>query len=316
MQSAEMLDRDGHVLVVGAAALDIKGYAAGPLQSGTSNQGRIRTSVGGVGRNIAENLARLGVSTVLLSAVGDDEAGRRLINQAAQSGVDTSHVLIAPDARTGAYLAVLDERGLPVLSIDDMAILQQLTPRYLYDHRRLFRDASLVVVDANLTPAALKTLFRLAEQYQRPVCADPTAVGLAPRLHPYLDRLFILTPNVTEAEALLQDRPIQGRDDAIAAAQRLVAMGVDLAIITMAERGLCYATSDESGHIPALDIEVVDFTGAGDALTAAVIFGLMEGFPVGEAVRLGVSAAALTLQCRETVYPELSLEKLYDQLVI
>ncbi len=68
--------------------------------------------------------------------------------------------------------------------------------------------------------------------------------------------------------------------------------------------------------MPALDIDIVDFTGAGDAMSAAIIFGLLEEMPVGEAIRLGVSAAALTIQTRDTVYRELSLEKLYDQLIV
>lgn len=102
----------------------------------------------------------------------------------------------------------------------------------------------------------------------------------------------------------------------MAAAQELVGLGVELAIITLAEEGLCYATSRESGYLPAIRCEVVDFTGAGDALTAAVVYGLVNGFPIGEAVRLGISAATLTLKCADTVCQDLSLERLYDQLVI
>jgi pseudouridine kinase len=79
---------------------------------------------------------------------------------------------------------------------------------------------------------------------------------------------------------------------------------------------LVYATSEENGYVPALDIEVTDPTGGGDALTGAVVFGLVNGFSVSEAVRLGVSAATLTLTCAETVAPDLSLDALYDRLMI
>jgi pseudouridine kinase len=102
----------------------------------------------------------------------------------------------------------------------------------------------------------------------------------------------------------------------LAAAHRLVSLGVQIAIVTLGGTGLVYATSHESGHVPAIESEIVDLTGAGDALTAAVIFGLLNELAVSEAVRLGMSAAALTVQCRETVCPSLSLERLYDQLVI
>lgn len=313
---AKSTELGGHVLIIGAAGLDVKGWANGHLVSATSNQGRIRSSVGGVGRNIAENLARLGVPTVLLTAIGDDGAGRRLLAQATEAGIDVGHILVDPVARTGSYLAVLDHTGELVVSIDDMAVIQEITPRFLNDRRRLFRDASMIVVDANLTPDTLRTIFRLAQTYQVPVCADPTSQFLAPRLNPHLRQLHMITPNQAEAAALLDGRPIKGHAQAIRAAKQLVAAGVDIVVITMAEKGVCYATSNESGRVPALEIEVVDFTGAGDALSAAIIFGLLEGFPVNEAVRLGVSAAALTIQSCETVCQALSLEDLYDQLII
>ena len=96
----------------------------------------------------------------------------------------------------------------------------------------------------------------------------------------------------------------------------MVTQGVALPIITLAEFGVCYATSETSGYIPAIRTETLDPTGAGDAMTAAVIFALFNDVPVDEAVRLGTSAASLALRYPGTVVPELSLEKLYDELVI
>jgi pseudouridine kinase len=138
---------------------------------------------------------------------------------------------------------------------------------------------------------------------------------MAPRLKPHLPELTLVTPNGAEAEALCGVR-VTDREDGLVAAQKLVSMGVQVAIVTLGATGLVYATWQESGHVPAIECEIVDFTGAGDALTAAVIFGLLNDLPVDEAVRLGTSAAALTLQSRETVCPNLSLDRLYDQMVI
>ncbi|HIQ02487.1 MAG TPA: ribokinase [Anaerolineales bacterium] len=302
------------VLVIGAAGLDVKGRVTGPLQMGTSNPGRIRRSPGGVARNIAENLARLGVEVTFISAVGEDWTGHHILQQTQQAGVDVRHVLVRPDLHTGTYLALQDQERQLIVGLDDMAGLEAITPRYLNDRRRLFRDARMVVVDANLSPATLQTVFRLADQYGRPVCADPTSTVLAARLRPFLDQLHLATPNLEEAGALLGE---MGAGSApISMARRLVAEGGDLAVVTLAEEGLCYATAEESGHLPAITAPIVDRTGVGDALTAAVIFGLLEGLPPSEAVRLGLSAAALTLQCQETVCPGLSLERLYGQLVV
>jgi len=301
-------------LVIGAAGLDVKGQVTGPLRTGTSNPGVIRRNPGGVARNIAENLARLGVEVAFISALGEGWAGRYILERTEKAGVDVSHVLSQPDLRTGAYLALQDQDRQLIVALDDMASLEAITPRYLNDRRRLFRDTQLVVVDANLSPATLKTVFRLADRYDRPVCADPTSTVLAARLRPFLAQLHLVTPNLEEAGALLGE--IGAGSHPIRMARRLVAKGVDLAVITLAEQGLCYATAEESGHLPAIAVPIVDRTGVGDALTAAILFGLLEGLPPSEAVRLGLSAAALTLQCRETVCPDLSLERLYGQLVV
>lgn len=301
-------------LVIGAMGMDVKGLVLSPLGMGESSPGVIRRSPGGLARNIAENLARLGVEVGLISAVGEDWTGRFLLEQVGEVGVDTRHVVVRPDIRTGTYLALIDRERHLIAGLDDMAGMDVITPRYLNDRRRLFRDASVIVVDANLSPPALKTVFRLADHYGRPVCADPTSTRLASRLRPYLDRLALITPNLQEAGALLGEITADGRP--IGLARRLVRRGVGLAVITLNERGVCYATTEESGHLPAITVPIVDRTGVGDSLTAGVIFGLLEELDVSEAVRLGLSIAALTLQCRETVCPDLSLESLYAQLVI
>jgi pseudouridine kinase len=308
---------DSYVLVIGTACLDIKGWPRSPLETGASVPGRIRTSVGGVGRNIAENLARLGVPTVLLSAVGLDRSGERVLLQASAAGIDVRYVLEVGDCSTGAYLALLDETGALAYAVNDTRIARSLRPRYFYDHRRLFRDASMIVLDASPPPDSLETIFRLARQYQVPVCADPTSPALAPRLCPYLDDLLLITPNVQELAAFC-DITVSDNSDAAAleAAKQLVALGVEIAVITLAEQGLCYATSGESGRVPAVRTEVTDLTGGGDALTAAIIFALLNDISVSEAMPLGCSAASLTIASEHTVVPDLTLELLYDNLAV
>lgn len=307
-------DQALNVLVVGAMAVDAKGQPRQTLAPGPSMPGAVHFAIGGVGRNIAENLARLGVHTTLLSAVGDDAIGRILLDSTARSGVDTTYVVTSKAHRTAGYIAILDQNGVPAYAIDDMAVMQEVTPGLIYRHRRLMRDADMVVLDANLSPRAIASIFDLARKYGCPVCVDPTAALLAPRFIPHLSDILLMTPNASEAEALTGLD--LGQTDAHSLAAALVSSGVDIAIVSLAELGLYYVTSNESGRVPALRRDVVDLTGAGAALTAGVIFGLLNGFEIGEAMRLGVSAAALTIQVPETVYPDLSLDRLYDELVI
>lgn len=298
-------------LIIGAANFDIKGRLLHPPVLTSSNAAAIRTSFGGVARNIAENLARLGTPVTLLTAVGDDYAGEDILSSAADVGIDVSRALIIEHETTGTYLAALDQSGDLFLGMDDLRVLRHITPDYLRHNKDAFRECAMVAFDLNLSEPTMLTAIQLAHEYDKPICVDPTSTVLAGRLRPHLSKVNIITPNITEAEALLRSSPIHTSDDALHAARRLVAAGVEVAVITQAERGACYATEEESGQFPALRVDIVDTTGAGDSLTAMVIFGYLNDLPISDALQLGLRAAALTLRSEETVAPELSLDRLY-----
>lgn len=306
---------ESRVLVIGSAGIDVKGRPAHVPVPGTSNPGQIRVSIGGGARNIAENLARLGVQATLLAAVGGDSFGRMVLERTAAGGVDVSHVIVDRNATSAFYLAVLDVDGNLSLSIDDMQISSLLDRDFLYSKRHLFRAAQMVVVDANLTSKALSAVFHLSRQYGVSVCANPVSLRLAAKLKPWLKACAVVTPNRGEAE-VLADMPIDSVASAIEAAHRIVAAGTELAVVTLEAEGVVYATGQDSGHVPAAVVDIVDSTGGGDSLTATLVYGLINSFPVDEAVRLGVSAAALTISSLDTVSPDLNLENLYQAILI
>ena len=302
------------VLVIGAACLDMNVQPRTPvIEPARSNPGSISWGWGGVGRNIAENLARLGANVQLVTAVGNDQWGTQLLTQLDDLGIDTEACIVSEEHPTASFVALYQHDMSLSVAFDDMAVMQEVTPGYINRLRGAIRDADMVCIDANLSARTLATLFRLTHQYAVPVCADPTAALLTHRIHPYLHELALLTPGTDEAEALLNEK--LDDEDAIArGAQQLVRMGVDLAIITLGADGLYYATAEERGRIPAFPVDVVDPSGAGDALTAAVAFGLLEGVQPEQAVRLGMAAATKTLMCQKTVCQDLDLESLYDRL--
>lgn len=308
---------DGYVLVIGSAGVDVKGRTTAPLQFGMPNQGQVRNSVGGVARNIAENLARLEVSVILLSAVGDDTNGLRVLDECRAAGIDCSHFRIVPNQRTGTYMALLKPNGELEVALSDFEIMEELDADWLSDHEELFQDAQMVVLDATIPECALEKVFEFAQKYELDVCADPTTPALARRFCPYIDQLHLIVPNALETQSLCGiGEPATDRDSAISAARRLVAMGAEIAVVTMGEQGLAYADGSGGGFIRAIKTHVVDSSGAGDALTGAIIFGLLNDVDIDEAMRLGVTAAALTLQSTYTVLPSLNQELLYDRLTV
>lgn len=308
---------DTRVLVIGAAGLDVIARIEDELHTATSNPARIRRSYGGVARNVAENLARLGQPVSLITVVGTDPGGDEMLEHTAESGVDISAVLRTSEYPTGFYMGILSNRGRLQLAVDDMRLLSKLTPDYLKENEDKFKSAGLVFVDANLPEKTLRTAMSLAKKAKIPICADPTSSKLTEKLKPHLSKLYLITPNSHEASILTGiSFDASERKNALAAARALVNQGVQFALVTLAELGVVYATSETNGHIPAIRTKIVDPTGAGDAMSAAVIFALLNDIDLDDAIRLGVSSASLTLRHPGTVYPNLSIEALYDQLLV
>lgn len=308
---------EGYVLVIGSAGVDVKGLPWEAVHWGTPNLGQVRNSVGGVARNIAENLARLEVPTVLLTAVGKDTAGRRVIRACERIGIDCNFARYIPSGRTGTYMALLHPDGQLHVAVSDFEIINNVDSDYLIEHEYLFEDAALLVLDATLTTDALATCFEMASRYQVRVVADPTTPVLAGKLCAYINQLYMVVPNASETQSLCGiAEQATDRESASEIARTLVTMGVEYAVVTMGGQGLAYAHSGGSGFIRAVNTKVLDTTGAGDAFSGAAIFGLLNGVPVDEAMRLGITAASLTLESRYTVLPELSQEFLYDKLMV
>ena len=157
--------KGGIQFVIGGANMDILGTPGQALTPGSSTPGTVSYSPGGVGRNIAENLARLGDDCYLIAPVGDDHSGRQLTELSSQAGIDTSQMVTIPGHATSSYLSLVDEQGEMQQAIADMAILDAFGPDYLRKHLGLLARAELLVLDTNLKNSTLECLFgQLPEQ--------------------------------------------------------------------------------------------------------------------------------------------------------
>lgn len=305
-----------HVVVIGAAGFDIKGRVTSDrVFEGSSNAGELTMGVGGVARNIAENLARLDVPTTLIAAVADDMLGEIVVQRTRDAGVDTDLVLSVPEARTGAYLGLLTPDGDLLMGIDDMSVVRRITPRVVRQARRTLRRAGMVVMDANVPVQTIRAVRRMCSAAAVPVCIEPVSLPLIGRIIPSIPGSALFTPNVAEVEAIL-GCTIATLEEAQAAALALREWEIDIVVLTLGGGGAVYATSEGSGHVPAIQTDIVDESGAGAAMTAGIICGLMHRFPIDEAVAVGASAASLTLLSPETVRSDISLEQVYEHLVV
>lgn len=222
-----ILREENAVVVVGGANVDVKVRSLAPVRQRTSNPGRAGTTAGGVGRNIAENLARLGTPTHLIAAVGRDPAGERLLAETAAAGVRLDHVHRSAHP-TGTYTAVLDADGDLVVAVADMAATEALAPEDLHPARELIAHADMLVLDGNLPAGVLAHAMDVAHTADVPVVMDPVSAPKAALLAPLLTArrpLLALTPNLDELRALLGHPVGDSEVEVTAAAATLHARG-------------------------------------------------------------------------------------------
>jgi pseudouridine kinase len=300
-------------VVIGGANVDHKSQTFAKPILGTSNPGRSRSSAGGVARNIAENLARMSVPVALVTAIGRDAEGERVIEETAATGVVLDHA-VRTSLPTGSYTALLSDSGELVLAVSSMESIEEITPDVIDAASNIIRRARVLVLDCNISEAALMRAATIAGECGVPVVLDPVSVPKSARAASILlagIRIHTITPNLDELVALGGG---SGETDAeiCEAAAFLHAAGVDNVWIRQGVDGSllsCARSGDMRTHrIPACAASVVDVTGAGDAMLAGYVAALLNGHDPVFAARRGSAAAAITVQSELTVSPMMTSE--------
>ncbi len=310
--------------------VDIQGRSDLPFTPGDSNPGSIIETPGGVGRNIAENLLRLGLDTSLLTVLGDDSRANWLEAEAGRLGLDLSLSLRGEDCPSPTYLCLLDERGRLFGAVVDMRALEKLDATFLASRLESLDKADLLIIDANLSYQSMELLaLRYGkggalenEGRHRPLLVfDPVSSAKAARGRPFLGYFDLLKPNRAEAAILaaLPSDPSPDLETLLVAFRATPALAGGGIYISLGVEGLYAERSFEGGGETAFraifrppDLPVVNVSGAGDAALAALAFGLLCGAGWEERAKLAVAAAALAASAEETVYPALGESILRD----
>ena len=295
-----------YVVVVGGVNVDICGRSRAKLVRGDSNPGAVRTSLGGVGRNIAHNLALLGADTRLITVFGDDPNAERVTASCAQLGIDVSRSLRVTGAATSTYLYIADADGEMALAVADMDIYDHLTPEAMASRMGVVDNARALVLDTNV-PA--DTVAWLCEHAAVPVFADPVSTAKAEKLRPVLGHVHTLKPNRLETEALTG---VRITDDASLnrAADALLAAGVGRVFLSLGAEGVLAADAKQRFLLPSRPERIESTTGCGDAFMAGLVWAHLQELNLYDSARAGLAAAAVAMECGETVSPLLCPEAL------
>jgi pseudouridine kinase len=295
-----------YILVIGGSNIDIQGFPKEKLIQRDSNIGTVKMSLGGVGRNIAENCARLGVPTRLMSVIGDDPYGQKILKEAQAIGLNMQDTVVLSGESTSTYLSILDETHDMAMAINHMDSIEKLTVEHIRAKRSIIEHAQLVVLDTNLSQAVLDHL--LTQYPKTKFFVDTVSTKKALKIKDHLKHIHTLKPNRMEAEVLT------GSSEKTPLLELGSQLKCKRSFISLGSQGVQVFEGKTHLHFPTKPIEVVNATGAGDAFMAGLVYAYLKGYDIKETCLAAMSASRLALSHPDTINPNLNEQSLHETL--
>lgn len=291
-----------YVLVFGISIYDIFGFTDTNYRSYDSNPGRVKVSFGGVCRNIAENMARVGMDTKFISILGDDEKGKSIIEHASTMNIDMSDSLVVEGGSTPTYMAILDETGEMVSAIVDVKIGNCFTREFIDTKEELIKNSSYMVFDSD-NPGIVEYITNKYAGTTKFIL-DPVSAAKAQAVKHLIPYFHTIKPNRYEAEVLCGFK-VKTQEDIRKAGRYFKDMGVENVFISLDAEGIYYNNGQEEGIIKANNVPVVNVTGAGDSFVAGLAYGYIEEKNIKDTVKYAVAMSVITISHEETIHPEM-----------
>ncbi|MDY3225279.1 MAG: carbohydrate kinase family protein [Candidatus Faecousia sp.] len=293
------------IVVIGMIFVDIKGYPEASFIPTGRNVGRVERVHGGVGRNVAEDIANCELRPTLISLVDESGDGEDALKKLQKHKVNTDYIRKTQDG-LGTWLAVFDNNGDVAASISKRPDMMPLVELLDSQGDAIFAGADSVIVEIDLDKEIIKRVFRLAQKHGRKVFAVVGNMSVALERRDFLKSTDCLVCNLQEA-GLLFFEDYTGKHPAEMAeilARKIQAAQIPAMIVTMGSEGAVFASlSGEKGCCPARRVDVVDTTGAGDAFCAGAAIGMTYGQTMGKACEIGAMLAASVIVTTEAVCP-------------
>ena len=298
------------IIVIGGINIDIEGSPYAALRLADSNPGKVGISFGGVGRNIVENIARLGGDVGMVSLTGVDAMGMDAKRHLDELGVDTTYIEQLHGESTGMYLSILNDKNDMELAICNMDIFEKMTPEFLEQRLDYLSQAQIVGVDCNLDVEALDYI---TAKLDVPLFLEPVSASKAERVKSMIGRFHTIKPNLIEAE-MLSDIKIDSDAALRKAGQWFFDQGVKRVFISLGERGAYYKDEWSEGLVAPKLVELVSATGAGDAFSAAILYGHVHGMTAKAIAEMGMACSSIAVETKTAVNPAMSLEKVEERM--
>ena len=293
------------IVVFGTVFVDIKGFPDDVYSPTGRNAGRVETVHGGVGRNVAEDIANMELRPKFVSVVSDDASGEEVLRKLNKHKVNTDYVLRRPDGM-GIWLAVFDNTGDLAGSISKRPDMDDLAGLLDEKGDEIFSDADSVVVEIDMDKEIIKRIFHYARKYGIKVFAVVSNMVIASQRRDFLQSIDCFVCNLQEAGILFVDdfSALEPEDMAEELYRRIDKADIPSMVVTLGSRGSVYASRDgDRGYFPPETVKVRDTSGAGAAFCAGVSAGLTYGKTLRQSVEIGTRLAASVITISESTCP-------------
>jgi len=293
------------IVVLGASFVDIKGYPLSKYIPGGRNRGRVLQVHGGVSRNVVEDIANVGLSPTFVGVVDRSGISTDVIDRLNKRGVNTDYIIRTDDG-LGMWLAVFDNHGDVTASISKRPDLSPVSDILREYGEEIFAGADSIVVEIDMEEELLSDIFRLAEKYGKKVYAVVSNMSIAMERRFWLKKTDCIVCNQMESAQLFSEEYTEMMQEELVRVLpgKVRKAEISRMIVTMGDRGAVYVDSDgTAGMIPAISVNVIDTTGAGDASFAGVAIGPTYGKKLTEAAMIGTRLASSVITTDENVCP-------------
>lgn len=304
-------DRAAYALVIGGTNIDILGIPKENLIYHDSNIGNVKISLGGVARNIGENLSRLGVETHLVSIIGDDPYGDLIREESEKIGLNLDNSLILEKTMTSIYLSILDGDGDMELALSSMDNIKSMDIEFIKSKKELIEASKVCIIDTNVPKETIEYLLKNFKGTD--FFLDTVSTAKAKKIKDLVGYFHTIKPNKIESE-ILTGIKIQGEEDLEKSIEYFHSKGVKNVFITLSKDGVIFSDGKTIDRLKAHDPKIVNATGAGDAFIAALAYGHINNMEIKEMAKLGVGASLLALSHENTINPNMSIKNIYKKL--
>ena len=306
-----IINESPYIMVIGGTNVDIQGFSRSELRAHDSNPGYVGVSFGGVGKNIAENIARLDINTKFITVFGNDLYGEKIKDHLNKLDIDVSDSLILENEETSIYLSILDSNGEMNVAISSMEIFKKLKPEYLKARNKKIEGAEIIIVDTNLEKDTIN--YIMGYNAKTKIMLDTVSTKKSEKVKDIIGKFHTIKPNKIEAE-LLSGIKINSDSDLDRAGKFFLEAGIKNIFITLGSDGVYYINDKKKGIIKNPKVTPVNVTGGGDAFVAGIAHAEFMGKDIDEAAKFGIGASILTILDENTISDKISVENIENKI--